>query len=251
MTAAQILAQLRVKHAEDVFVPECKNGPSGATFYRIDAWVMQKSWSHPTTFGYEIKVSRRDFLADDKWQNYLPLCSDFYFVCPSGLIQPEEIAAPAGLIWSSNEGSRLYVKKKAQRRTTEIPESLWRYLVMRLGSGAAPDEAADWRAWLESKSEDLRLGRRCGKRLHEVVSKQVHLKETENIRLQKELEKLGDVRAFLDRAGIDVHSSWDLVAALERRKRELQQALPEDFVYNLKSAHNALGRLLEQAKGST
>lgn len=63
ITAKAILELLRAKHAEDVFVPECKTGPSqGHDHSRFDAWVMKKSWANAATIGYEIKVSRSDFL---------------------------------------------------------------------------------------------------------------------------------------------------------------------------------------------
>lgn len=67
--------------------------------------------------GFEFKVSRSDFLSDiklkpetiaynwnldryvAKWTKYLTYVNIFYWVCPSGLIQPNEIKEPAGLIW--------------------------------------------------------------------------------------------------------------------------------------------------------
>lgn len=68
--------------------------------------------------GYEFKVSRQDFLndlkprrrrwlncpgEDLKWKYYLQFCNLFYFVCPEGLIRPDEVPAPAGLIWIVGE----------------------------------------------------------------------------------------------------------------------------------------------------
>lgn len=76
--------------------------------------------------GFEFKVTRRDFLSDlklkpkpiyalpelvyhdgscrtdrytAKWEKYLTYVNIFYWVCPEGLIQPNEIKDPAGLIW--------------------------------------------------------------------------------------------------------------------------------------------------------
>ena len=73
MRASDLLALLAKKHSADVFVPECKTGGTWAgTHLRLDAWAMRRSWTHPTVWGYEIKVSRSDFLSDDKWVGYLP-----------------------------------------------------------------------------------------------------------------------------------------------------------------------------------
>ena len=49
--------------------------------------------------GYEIKVSRGDFLGDQKWKEYLPWCMELYFACPRGLIKKEEIPPQIGLIY--------------------------------------------------------------------------------------------------------------------------------------------------------
>jgi len=90
--ARELLDLLLVKHAQDVCVPECKNGPTWtAKHLRLDLWAMKKSWSNPYTYGYEIKASRSDFLQDEKWLNYLPYCNYFSFVCLPGLIEPEEL----------------------------------------------------------------------------------------------------------------------------------------------------------------
>src|SRR5690242_5105664 len=104
---------LAAKHAEDVLVPECKDGPTqGGSHRRMDAWVMSKSWANPCVTGYEIKVSRSDFLGDEKWRTYLPLCNEFYFVAPSGIIEPDELPPEAGLLCVSSTGTVLFRKKK-------------------------------------------------------------------------------------------------------------------------------------------
>ena len=53
--------------------------------------------------GFEIKVSRADFLQDAKWQSYSRFCSSLSVACPEGLIKPEEIEAPFGLMWVKKE----------------------------------------------------------------------------------------------------------------------------------------------------
>jgi len=62
MTAKDIIKILSHKHRDDVFVTECKNGPSNRGYLRLDAWVMARSWARPKVTGYEVKVSRSDFL---------------------------------------------------------------------------------------------------------------------------------------------------------------------------------------------
>ena len=47
---------------------------------------------------YEVKSSRGDFLADGKWERYLPYCTHFAFVAPAGAIQRWELEPGVGLI---------------------------------------------------------------------------------------------------------------------------------------------------------
>lgn len=48
--------------------------------------------------GYEVKLTRADFLADKKWERYLPYCNYFSFVAPRGIIKKEELPEKIGLI---------------------------------------------------------------------------------------------------------------------------------------------------------
>lgn len=188
MTAQDILKCLARKHAKDVFVSECKDGPSQASNHvRMDAWVMNRSWVNACVTAYEIKVSRSDFLKDEKWQTYLPCCNKFYFVCPYKLIQPEEVPAQAGLLWVTAKATRAHTKRKAPYRDVEIPETLWRYILMcraRIGyeymTGDGHRETY-WREWLKKKKAKRELGyavsRSMGEQYHEMERQVDRMKE--------------------------------------------------------------------------
>jgi len=47
---------------------------------------------------YEVKSSRADWLADRKWERYLPFCTQFAFVAPAGAIARWELDRDIGLI---------------------------------------------------------------------------------------------------------------------------------------------------------
>ncbi len=47
---------------------------------------------------YEVKSSRADWLADAKWERYLPYCTHFAFVAPAGAIARWELDRDIGLI---------------------------------------------------------------------------------------------------------------------------------------------------------
>lgn len=78
---------------------------------RVDSVIIDtyKRWIR----GFEIKVSRADFLRDLKWEKYSEFTSSLTIVCPEGLIQPEEIRKPFGLLYIS-ERTRKFVKKPAK-----------------------------------------------------------------------------------------------------------------------------------------
>lgn len=94
-----------------IYVPELTYGSM-----RIDAAIIDvsKRWIR----GFEIKVSRSDFLRDEKWQTYTEFCSSLSIVCPEGLIRPDEVPAPFGLLYVRADGSVRWLRKpkRFQRR---------------------------------------------------------------------------------------------------------------------------------------
>lgn len=65
--------------------------------HRVDYAIIniQKRWIR----GFEVKVSRADFLRDKKWTNYSQYLSSLSIACPEGLIDKEEVQSPFGLVW--------------------------------------------------------------------------------------------------------------------------------------------------------
>lgn len=78
-----------------VLVPEYTYGN-----LRVDAMLIDTE--HRWIRGFEIKVTRADFLQDAKWQEYSNFLSSLCIVCPDGLISKEEIPKPFGLIYVSD-----------------------------------------------------------------------------------------------------------------------------------------------------
>lgn len=243
ISADQIVSLLAARHSEDVFVPECKDGPTqqqGANMVRMDAWAMPRSWARPWSWAYEVKVSRGDFLADEKWPRYLPLCHRFYFVAPAGVIQPEELPAEAGLLLVSRNAKKLMTKKKAPIRTdVVIPEGLWRYIMMTrvaIRDGQEMDGAEYWENWLAKRKDDEDLGYRVGREIRETVRRV----ESENRRLRLQHEDYLGWRKLMDDMGI-TRQAWMDGAS---RRRELAKALACDLPDDLgESIDRAIDRL--------
>lgn len=234
--SSHLLKLLRERHAEDVFVPECKNGPtqSVSNFARVDAWAMKKSWTRPCVWGYEIKVSRTDFVGDSKWMSYLPMCNELYFVAPKGLIRPDELSADVGLL--EVNGSRLVTKKKSGYRDIQIPENVWRYILMcrtniKGEDKGDSDSVAYWRSWLEQKAEERELGYRVSRAIRDHVDRVYE----ENRHLRQQMESYEQHKQFLRELGYDENNLTGVIHrySFERRLEAATQLLPDNLLSSL------------------
>jgi hypothetical protein len=225
ITAGQILDLLRVRHADDVFVPECKGGPTWFGGHRrMDVWAMRRSWSRSMVWAYEIKTARGDWLKDDKWRDYLRFCNSFYFVSAPGVIDPRELPREAGLLVVAKTGSRLLTKKKAPAREQEIPDELWRYLLMSrtriVGGyfgGEPPSARAEWARWLEMKRESRAFGERVARTLSHERTERWAKMEAENYQLKSDNEKLKEIKDVCEGLNINWRNLWDVEKTVRER----------------------------------
>jgi hypothetical protein len=225
MNASELIAMLAQRHAADVFVPECKDGPTqGCEHSRLDAWAMRKSWANPCCWGYEVKVSRNDFLRDEKWANYLPLCNELYFVAPKGVISPDEVPQGVGLLVVA--GSRLVCKRKAPHRDVLIPDALWRYVLMcraeirddKEETKTSAQRMEQYREWLKNKYERKQLALLIQSNLHSRMSEI----ETRNRRLEQYREATAHLEMRLRQIGVDPYdNSWKAKDQINKFARDL------------------------------
>lgn len=134
-TEAEILKALRSWHkiSGSLFFQHVKTGDSmGRSQLRIlDGLHVKIAWAKPVFEGYEVKISRSDFLRDTKYTEYLPYCTHFSFVVPDKMVRKDELPDHIGLIYYKEDGS-LRTVRKAQALATQDPEKLsnmLRYLV--------------------------------------------------------------------------------------------------------------------------
>lgn len=153
---------LSIKHQNDLVYTEVTCGYN-YNAPRIDLLVLERtSTQTPLITAYEIKTSHSDFIQDTKWGNYLEHCNSFYFACPKGIIQPDEITNPAGLVWAFNKGTRC--KKKAVYRPMDPSwEVLYRILISHYKEDYSVLEKQEQRAllyqeWVDGKKQLNLLG---------------------------------------------------------------------------------------------
>jgi hypothetical protein len=129
--AGRVLRALRLRHQppEWVFIVEAPILTPDAGLVHIDALALNCYWSEKyRRVGYEVKVSRGDFLGElkqpEKTRRSATCCSHFFFAVPSGLVKPTEIPDPYGLITVGPKGGARIAKR------SKLPDSqpTWGYL---------------------------------------------------------------------------------------------------------------------------
>jgi hypothetical protein len=218
--ADMIKKGLSEKHSDEFFMTEVKNGPTWAArkgeLLKLDGLAIKKSWTKPRFTGYEIKVSRSDFLNDEKWPAYMKYCHRFYFACPKGLIQPEELPDDVGLLWydpSYNKAGNLYTRKKALFRNIEISHEMLYYIIIsRLDNDRHPffsTKREKYQAWVDDKVERERLGWLVNnKMLEEIQELEDRTKKAERTarKYKGDSETLEKIKNIFRDTGINIYN---------------------------------------------
>lgn len=244
ITSNDILKLLSEKHSEDVFVPECKDGSTWfGSHFRLDAWVMNRSWTKLKFTGYEIKVSRSDFLKDDKHQEYMKLCNEFYFVAPKGICTVDEIPPEAGLLEIASTGNRLFTRKKAAFRKIEFPSDLFTYLLMcrtKISGRYSPiSDKQYWEIWLNDKNENKTLGHSVSQKLKKSYEENVQKVKDENYILNNKIKEYDEFKRLLTEIGVTDSDSYYKVRDKIRVLKE------SEIIENLESSLNFAKRNIE------
>lgn len=236
---------IAARHTKDLFVAQCKDGATWSRDHHrvLDAWACRRSFAHPCCWGYEIKVSRSDFLRDTKWTGYLPLCNEFYFVAPQGVIDKNELPPEAGLLQATPGGGRLLCVKRSPHRQIEPPTGLLMYILLNrseiVGSVFTGQQEADgayWRAWVDGKRENRIVGRAVGKRLSKMVQERIKQVEKENAELLARCERLEPLIEGLKALGFNPlandytwRNSRMVMGAIEERIKRLMLGPAQDM----------------------
>jgi hypothetical protein len=97
---------------------------------------------------YEVKSSRTDYLADTKWERYLPYCTHFAFVAPAGAIARWELDRDIGLIEYGHPSFERMIANRRFGFTIAREDALRSARPSRRLRGSVAD--AQWIALLES-----------------------------------------------------------------------------------------------------
>lgn len=244
---------LSVRHRLDLFLTEVKNGPTMTGLKVIDALAVAKSWSKPCISGYEIKVSRNDFIRDTKWPAYLEMTNRFSFVCPKGLISPDDLPKNVGLIYFNPDKGTLYTKRAPIFRQIDLPENMLYYLLMnRVDSASYPffnNKAEYFKEYLENKSGNKGLGKAVKTKLTKEVDslqRKVDRLEKENRMLSKDAEAAREVEVLLNNLGIYVFNSSEIPKHV---KGLIRSNLPTSTRNAIKRINEDLSKIVSSMEG--
>jgi len=245
VTANDIRELLEVKHSKDLVVHEAPIGPAGSG--QIDTWVMRKSWTQASVIGYEIKVSRSDFLGDNKWRKYLSSCNEFYFVVAPGVCDPREIPDGVGLMVVAKTGTRIFTKIKAPLRTEGVDgiEDVMRSVLMNRvvlttsRTGGLPDtKERRMQRWRESLDNRHRLGFM----VKAAISDEWDRLQSETDKANGLISRLNDFKERLIEHGFNPDAStWKF-------KRDLKNKIGEDLLEIIEDSIDGLKRQAERLR---
>ena len=237
VTSTEIKIALSQWKQDDFFLTEVKNGstyfPPAQGLLIFDGVGIRKSYSKPCITMYEIKVSRGDFLQDNKWNLYRQYCNEFYFVVPKGLIDKKELPSDCGLIYYNPETKKLLTKQKSQYKECDQPYEMYQYIIYsRLASDHIPfyEEKAEYaKDYIADKADKRNIGyalrTKMAKEMTEMSQRLESLKSTE-----KKVKFFDDVVKLLRN-----HGGWyswrddpeEILKELE--KRMSQGCNPDDL----------------------
>lgn len=253
--AQEILHALSKRHWEDFFTTEVRDGPSYTQYVIMDALAIKKSWKNPCFTGYEIKVSRSDFIRDTKWPAYLNMCHEFYFVCPKGMIQPEELPDEVGLLWFNPESKSFYTKRKARYRKIEITNNMLMCVIMsHLSSDRHPFYSSArefFEGWLENKRVSSELGYRVRS---EMVNRMVKITD-ENVRLKSKLQMYEEQEKLLEKIAdvlIKHGAGWfyksQMADVVDEMLKQKTTKLSDKMIQELENAKQSIEMVIQNMR---
>ena len=211
ITSTEIKKALAESHTKDFFLTEVKNGstycPPAQGLLIFDGFAMTRSYTNPCIKIYEVKVSRSDFLRDNKWNLYKQYCNELYFVVPKDLIDKSELPDDVGLIYYNRDGSRkLVTKRRAVWRDIEEPIDVYKYVIYsRLDRDRIPffNDKKEWaEAYLQDKKDRKYIGYALGSKMAEDLQ-EAERKLSELECRQHQLTILDAIREVLDKHRLD------------------------------------------------
>lgn len=240
-----ILRAIERRHKEDFFTTEAFLSAPGGRSRRLDGLAIRYSYSAPLITGYEVKISRSDFLRDDKWPEYVGEVSQLYFACPEGLIRQNELPEEVGLLYYNPETACVRTIRKAKRRDiTPSWEMMMRLVLNRTVRERHPYFSSSKEAilaFMEEKEHNHQLAYQLSGRISSLSLENKRLLDKVE-ELEDELKEAREVERVIRSRGINYRSP----ASIEKA---LNGAVSDSAVRAVLDAENAISRLRKAVCG--
>lgn len=257
VTSTDIKLALKDMHSgrASYFITECKTcstyfpDPQGLLIF--DGLAITKSYTKPNIIGYEIKVSRNDFLQDNKWHLYLQYCNEFFFVVPKGLVKKDELPENVGLIYYDPDTSNLRTVKKALYRQIEEPVGVYKYIIFsKLEEDRIPfyeDKAEYARTYLEDRQNKRYIGSILGSRMAKDLE-EAHNRLGAVKHKEESIERWEKVEKILRKHDLLGWNWWKEDGWLGDLEKALNSTYPKELELTLDALKREVNRL-EKLKG--
>jgi hypothetical protein len=252
VTSTEIKKALAEYHPKDYFLTECKTCstyfPDPQGMLKFDGLAMTRSYTAPCITGYEIKVSRSDFLGDNKWHLYLQYCNELYFVVPVGLVTKDEIPENVGLIYYYPKTGKLLKKRRAVYRKIEEPVGVYKYIIYsRLDRERIPfyEGRAEYaKDYLADQREKRKIGRDFGSKMaKDLQDCQERLERLNNV--EGQIEQLHKIEKILEKHQI---LGWRWYRNMDDALKDLDDALGSSYPKELGRVEDDLQRVLDNLR---
>lgn len=221
-----------------------------ASLNAIDLIAVGLWHKHDKIIAFEIKVERSDFLKDlkdfkKKHRFALRISDEFYYVCPWGLIQKEEVPEDAGLMYV-NKASIIKIVKPALVRTIQsIPFQLFQGFAREFGNSVdltkipvkylGKDMTQDEMMELVEKKRDWDFERSVEKKAKEIVQEKVEKEGGRELFINQvksmcsfydkpEEEGFADVLKYIE-LGMEFSHDYGFTGNLERMRTDVNKLL--------------------------
>jgi hypothetical protein len=249
----EIVTALNKRYERDScgFFSEVPTGHDVNGDLRLDGVNLQRSGQDLHVQGFEVKISRSDFLRDNKYHLYGQYVNALTLVCPSGMIQREEVPEHTGLMWYTPSSRSLRYRRKPTWdmsadtqavRNSILTRLAWhdtgsRYLEHYETAQQYLDEKADW------KNVGHYLGTKMAKRIEQLEYQKAGSKNEEE---RIKAERYDKLIRILRKHGYTV---YDLlihdINDYHNLDQELDQTIPFDGVdLEIDTIINAINRIL-------
>lgn len=261
MEADKVHAALRNRHAgeEWSYFDELRTrtGYQGHVGY-IDAYAVGLWADNRSFLSYEIKVSRGDFKHDieqfaKKQESALRNSTQFYFVCPQGLIKPEEVPEVSGLIYVNEGGCKIQKVAPVRELKDGVLDISFTRAMLRAAAGKPVSKNTLWKYMGTDMTEEqiLKLAGEMGAKKDDRLFK----REVDKKAAEKRQRSYSILKKFAESVGLGDYLEYGGIEEVADRMAKAYKDNLDINVYAVRIKQNAeqiaaatkmLGELLEK-----